>query len=122
MICTLLPRQPAEVQLARGGGVSCRTQCDPPPGGCRSEQEGKRWARLGQTERRQRDELTEAWRLFKLVWFDSASVRTSVAPSAGVKLGKVDGGTKLFGIVLLNVLKPRERRLLCVRHVQVVHG
>lgn len=52
----------------------------------------------------------------------SASVLTSVALSAEVELGEVDGGPKLFGVGLLDVLEPRQRRLLWVRHIQVVHG
>ncbi len=56
------------------------------------------------------------------VWSDSVSVLTSVALSAEVELGEVDGGPKLFGVGLLDVLEPRQSRLLRVRHIQVVHG
>lgn len=39
MICTLSPRQPAEEQLVRDGGVSYRTPCAPPHVADRSELE-----------------------------------------------------------------------------------
>lgn len=47
---------------------------------------------------------------------------TSVALSAGVETWELDGRPELFGVVLLDVLEPRQSRPLRVRHVQVVHG
>lgn len=55
-------------------------------------------------------------------WFDSARISTFVALSAKIELGELDVGPKLFGVGLLDVLKPRQCRPLWVRHVQVVHG
>lgn len=48
------------------------------------------------------------------VWSDFTKVPTSVALSAEIELGKVDGGPKLFGVLLLDVLEPRQRRPLRV--------
>lgn len=53
---------------------------------------------------------------------DSVGVSTSGTLSAEVELGEVDRGAKLFGVILLNVLEPRQRCPLWVRDIQVIHG
>lgn len=52
----------------------------------------------------------------------TGSVLTSVGLSAEVELAEVDGGSELLGVGFLDVLEPRQRRPLRVRHIQVVHG
>lgn len=53
---------------------------------------------------------------------DPSHISTSVALSAKIELGELDVGPQLSGVVLLDVLKPRKRRPLWVRHIQVVHS
>lgn len=53
---------------------------------------------------------------------DPSHIPTFDALSAKIELGELDVGPQLFGVVLLDVLKPRKRRPLWVRHIQVVHS
>lgn len=120
--CTLSPLQLAEGWLAQDGAVSYRTRCAPPPVGDRSELEGQEWALLGGDS-----DIYIFLHIYNLKhkknsWFDSARISTFVALSAKIELGELDVGPKLFGVSLLDVLKPRQCRPLWVRHIQVVHG
>lgn len=125
-ICTRSPRRLAEGNLGQDGGVSCRAPCapPPPPAGDRSELEAQEWALLWEGILMDKTGVVfcfvfSTWSVKGVL---TGSVLTSVGLSAEVELGEVDGGSELLGVGFLDVLEPRQRRPLRVRHIQVVHG